>query len=155
MNGAFRATSCDSLLEKNGTETRVESTKTFLRSNLAHTTDQTIGESRFRDETNAGGLERAERNVGEELGASGRGKVDGCAVVAGILDTDSVDELLLEEFVTPEFECALEEVTGERWADTREECASTLVLNDLSEAADQAAVVGDGVELDSCLDARL
>jgi hypothetical protein len=65
----------------------------------------------------------------------------------------NVDPLLLEELVTSELEGALEEVTGKGRADTSQESASTLVLNDLAETANQATVVGLGVELDTGLDA--
>jgi hypothetical protein len=60
---------------------------------------------------------------------------------------------LLEELVATELEGTLEEVTGEGWASAGEKSAGTLVGDDLTEATDQAAVVGDGVELDARLDA--
>lgn len=60
--------------------------------------------------------------------------------------------MLLEELVTSELEGALEEVAGEGWSGTGEECAGALFLDDLAEATDEAAVVGEGVELDSGLD---
>lgn len=61
--------------------------------------------------------------------------------------------MLLEELVTTELEGTLEEVTSEGRTDTSEKSASALVLDDLSETADKTTVVGDGVELDSRLDA--
>jgi hypothetical protein len=61
--------------------------------------------------------------------------------------------LLLEELVTTELECALEEVTGEGWADTSEESAGTFFGDDLAKTADEALVVGYWVELDAGLDA--
>jgi hypothetical protein len=59
---------------------------------------------------------------------------------------------LLEELVATELERALEEVAREGWAYTREEGAGAFIGNDLAEAADHAAVVGGGVELDAGLD---
>jgi len=61
---------------------------------------------------------------------------------------------LLEEFVSSELESTLQKIAGEGWANTGQQSASTFICNDLSEAADQAAVVCDGVELDSRLDAE-
>lgn len=141
------------LLEQNGAETRVESTETLGSGNLAETTNQTAGKGGLADETDAGGLERAEGNIGEEFCGGGRGEVDGGAVVGGRLVAELVDPLLLEELVAAELERALEEVAGEGRADTREQGAGALVGDDLAEAADQAAVVCDGVELDAGLDA--
>lgn len=141
------------LLEEDGTETSVESTDTLVLEHLAETRDETAGVGRLRDETDTGGLKGAEGNIGEELGGGGRGEVDGSAVSGGSLVAELVDPLLLEELVTSELEGALEEVTGKGGAGTGEESASTLVLDDLAEATDQTAVVGDGVELDTSLDA--
>lgn len=141
------------LLEENGTETRVESAETLLPVDLGETADQTASESGLRDETDTGGLEGAEGNVGEELGAGGGSEVDGGAVVGGALVAEEGDGLLLEELVTAELEGTLEEVTSEGRANTGQKGASTLVLNDLTETTNETAVVGDWVELDSGLDA--
>jgi hypothetical protein len=140
------------LLEADGTETSVESTDTLVLQHLGETTDKTVGVGGLRDETDTGGLERAEGDISEELGGGGRGEVDTSAVVGGILDTDVVDELLLEEFVSTELQGALEEITGEGRAGTSEESTGTLILDDLAETTDQTAVVGSGVELDASLD---
>lgn len=61
--------------------------------------------------------------------------------------------MLLEEFVSSKLEGTLEEVACEGWANTSQESASTLVLDDLTETTNETAVVGDWVELDSRLDA--
>jgi hypothetical protein len=140
------------LLEENGAETSVESTDTLVLEHLGEATDETVGVGGLRDETDTGGLERAEGNVGEELGGTGRGKVDGGTVVGGSLVAELVDALLLEELVTTELQGTLEEVTGKGRAGTGEQSTSTLILDDLAEAADETAVVGDGVELDTGLD---
>ena len=141
------------LLEQDGTEAGVEGADTLLLEHLAETADEAAGIGGLRDETDTGGLERAEGNVGEELGGGGRGEVDTGAVLRGVVVAEEVDRLLLEELVTTELERALEEVAGEGRADTREQGAGTLGLDDLLEAAEQAVVVGDGVELDARLDA--
>lgn len=141
------------LLEEHRTETGVESTETLVLQDLTEAADKTAGESGLRDETDTGSLKRAESNVGEELGSSGRGKVDGGSVLRGRLVAEVVDALLLEELVTTELEGTLEEVTGSGRTETSEKSASTLVGNDLSETTDHTLVVGDGVKLDPGLDA--
>ena len=143
----------DLLLEEDGTETSVERGNALVLEHLAETTDETVGVGGLGDETDTGGLKGAQGNVGEELGGGGRGEVDGGAVVGGSLETEGVDPLLLEELVSAELQGALEEVTGKGRAGTGEESASTLILDDLAEAADETAVVGLGVELDAGLDA--
>lgn len=141
------------LLEQDGAEAGVEGAHTFLLQHLAEATDQTVGICGLGDETDTGSLKRAEGDIGEEFGGGGGGQVDAGSVVGGILDTESVDGLLLEELVTSELESALEEVAGEGRANTSQQRTGTLAGNDLAEATNQTAVVGDGVELNSCLDA--
>lgn len=141
------------LLEEDGTETSVESTDTLILEHLGEATNETVGVGGLRDETDTGGLEGAQGNVGEELGGTGRGEVDGSAVVGGSLVAKLVDALLLEQLVTAELEGALEEVTGKGRADTSQESAGTLVLDDLAETANHTTVVGLGVKLDTGLDA--
>lgn len=141
------------LLEQNGTETRVESANTLGAEDLAETTDQTVGELGVGNETDTGGLKRAESDVSDELGAGGGTEVDGSAVVGGSLVAESVDGLLLEELISSELEGTLEEVTSGGGTETGPDGTSTLGGNDLAEATDQARVVGDGVKLDPGLDA--
>jgi hypothetical protein len=141
------------LLEQNGTETRVEGANTLGAEDLAETTDQTVGELGVGNETDTGGLKRAEGDVSDELGAGGGTEVDGSAVVGGSLVAESVDGLLLEELVSSELEGTLEEVTSSGGTETGPDGTSTLVGNDLAEATDQARVVGDGVKLNPGLDA--
>lgn len=145
----------NSLLEQNGTETGVESTDTLVLEDLAGTVEETLGVGRLSDKTDTGGLEGAEGNVSEELGQTGRGEVDGGAVLGGSLVAKVVDGLLLEVFVSTELEGTLEEVTSSGRAETSEESASTLALDDLAEATDHATVVGGGVKLDTGLDAGI
>jgi hypothetical protein len=94
-----------------------------------------------------------ETNVGNNLGATGRDEVDSSAVLSGVVIADEVDGLLLEELVSSELQRALDEVAGDGGAEAGEESTSTLVLDDLAEAADHAPVVGGRVELDARLDA--
>lgn len=141
------------LLEENGAETSVECTDTLVLEHLAETADETVGVGGLGDETDTGSLKRAQGNVGEELAGGGGGEVDGSTVVGGSLVAEHVDGLLLEEFVTTELEGTLEEVTGGGRTETSQESASTLILNDLAEAANHTTVVGLGVKLDTGLDA--
>lgn len=141
------------LLEQDRSESGVESANTLLLEDAAEAAQQTASEGRLGDETDTGSLEGAEGNVGHEFSAGGRGKVDSGAVVSSGLVTELVDGLLLEELVTTELEGTLEEVTGGGRAETSEESASTLFLNDLAETTDHTTVIGGRVKLDTGLDA--
>lgn len=141
------------LLEQDGAESGVETGDTLLLQDTAETTEETVGEGRLRDETDTGGLERAEGNVGHELSAGGGGEVDSGTVLGSSLEAELVDGLLLEELVTTELEGTLEEVTSGGRAETSQKSASTLGLDDLTEATDHTTVVGGRVELDTGLDA--
>ena len=141
------------LLEENGTEPTVESSDTFLPSDLAETGDETRSEGGFGDESDTGGFKRAKGNIGKEFGGSGGGEIDGSSVVRGRLIAKSVDRLLLEELVSTKLECALQEVSSKGWADAREESTCAFILDNFSETADHASVVGNGVKLYSRLDA--
>lgn len=143
------------LLEQDWAETRVESTDTLSLQDFAESRNETSREASFGDETNTGGLEWAKGDISDELGAGGRGEVDSGAVVGGVLVADHVNRLLLEEFVSTKLERTLEEVTSEGWASASKESASTLLGNDLAETSDQATVVGNRVELNTCLDTAM
>ena len=142
----------DALLEQDGPKAGVETGETLLAGDLAEARDKATGKGRLRDQADASGLERAEGYIGEELGKGGRNTVHGDTVVSGILVADRVDRLLLEELIATELQRTLQEVTGERRASAGEQGAGTFILDDLAEATDQAAVVGDRVELDTGLD---
>ena len=141
------------LLEQKGAETTVEGAEALLLSDLGEATNEAIGEGGLGNETDTGGFKRAEGEISEELGGGGGGEVDGGAVVGSGLVAEESNGLLLEELVTTELQGTLEEVASESRAGTGEESASALVLDDLLEAADEAAVVGGRVELDAGLDA--
>jgi hypothetical protein len=148
-----RGACCYLLLEEDRTETGVEGTDTLVLQHLGEAGDKTAGVCGLGDETDTGGLKRAEGNVGEELGACGGGEVDQGTVLRGRLVTDEVDGLLLEELVTTELEGTLEEVTSKGRAGSGQQSSGTLLCDDLAETTNQASVVGQGVELDLCLDA--
>lgn len=141
------------LLEQNRTEPAVEGTDTFVGEDLAEAGDEAVGKGWLGDETDTGGLERAEGDVSEELGKGGGDEVDGRSVVGRGFISEVVDGLLLEEFVSAKLEGALEEVAGEGWANTGQQSAGTFIGDDLSEAADETSVVCDGIQLYSCLHA--
>jgi hypothetical protein len=90
------------LLEKNGTETGVETTETLLSRDSSESTGETVGEGGLGDESDSDGLEGAEGDVGEELSDGGGSEVDGLSVLSGSLDTVVVDGLLLPELVCTE-----------------------------------------------------
>lgn len=141
------------LLEEDRTETRVESTETLVLEDLAETAHETASEGGLGHQTDTSGFQRAETNIGEEFGGSGRGEVDGGTVVGGALKAESVDALSLEELIATELEGTLDEVTSSGRTETSQESASTLVLNNLLEATEHTTVVGGRVKLDPGLDA--
>lgn len=141
------------LLEQDGTEAAVEGAHTLGSQNFAEARHETGREGGFRDQSDTGGLEGAEGNIGEEFGGGGGGEVDGGSVVLCSVVAEEIDGLLLEELVTAELEGALEEVPGKGRANTGQKSTRTFICNDFPEATDHASVVCDGVELDSGLDA--
>lgn len=140
------------LLEQDGAETGVEAADTLLTGDAEEARGEAVGERGLRDETDTGGLEGAESNVGEELGDTRGTEVDGLAVLRGLLDTEVVDGLLLPELVSTELQGTLDGVTGDGGAETGEEGTSTLVLDDLTEGVDHTLVVDLGLKLDTGLD---
>jgi hypothetical protein len=143
----------DVLLEQDRTETSVECTNTLVLQHLAEATDQPICICRLGNETDTGGLKGAESNISEELSAGSGGEVDSSAVVGGRFVSKDVDRLLLEQLITSELERALEEVSSGSGTEAGQQRAGTLLCDHLSESAEEALVVCDGVELNSCLDA--
>lgn len=126
------------LLEENGTETSVEGTNTLLTEDTEETRGKTGSKGGLGDKTDTGGLERAEDNVGEELGNTRGSEVDGLTVLRGLLDTKVVDSGLLPELVTTELEGTLERVTDNGGAETSEESTSSLLGDNLTEGVDHA-----------------
>jgi len=141
------------LLEQNRPKARVERAKPLLTVDLPEPTDQAARELRIAHQPDPRRLQRTQRNVGKEFG-HGRGReVDGSTVVRRALVAEHGDSLLLEELIAAELEGALEEVAGGGWAEARQESTGAFSSNDLADAADEAAVVGYGVELDAGFDA--
>ena len=140
------------LLEEDGTKARVEGTDALLAGDLGKARNKAGSEGGLGHQANAGGLERTKGNVSEELGGGRRHAVNGDAVVPGIVVADGVDGLLLEELVTAKLEGALQKVAGKGRAKAGQEGTGAFIPNDLADASDEAAVVGDGVELDARLD---
>lgn len=142
------------LFKQNGTETRVKSANAFVLENFAKATNQAICEARSRDKPDASCFEGTKGYRGKELCATGRNRVDCCTMLTGFFETEEIDGLFLEELVAAEFESALHEISGKCWAESCSESAGTFVLDDLTETANHAAIVGCRVELDSSLDSR-
>lgn len=84
------------LLEQDRTESGVESTDSLTSEHLSEASNETIGVCWVGNETDTGGLERAQGNIGEELGGGGRCQVNGSSVLLGGLISENVDGLLLE-----------------------------------------------------------
>jgi hypothetical protein len=141
------------LLEQDGTETSVESSETLVLQHLTESTNKSTGVCRLGNETNTGGLERAESNISEEFCAGRGDEVDGDTVVGGRLVANEIDGLLLEEFITSELKSSLEEVSSSGGTETSQESSGALLRDDLTDTAKQSLVVCEGVELYSCLDA--
>jgi len=130
------------LLKQDGAESRVETAEnTILLQDARETRNETGGEGRLGNETDTGGLKRAEGNIGEELGDTGRNQVDGSTVVDGVLLTNRLDDGLLPELVTSELEGTLHEVTSEGGAESGQESASTLSLDDLTETSGHTLII--------------
>ena len=93
-----------------------------------------------------GHLERAERDIGEELGGRRAGEPDGTLVLGGGLLTGQVHVHVLEVLVETVLEETLERVADEGGAETFPETLTALLSNDGAETGRQALVLG-GVDL--------
>jgi hypothetical protein len=146
-NAQKKTTSIHLLLQQDGAKSGVKSTNTLILQNLAKSTDETAGELGLGNETDTRGFKRAEGNIGEELGGSGRSQVDCSAVVGSGLDAELVDALGLEEFVSSKLEGTLEEVPSECRANTSPDGTEAFSSDDLLEPADKTFVVLERVKL--------
>ena len=144
----------NSLFEQNRPEAGVECSDPLLARDLAKPANEPVREGGLGNEADPRRLERAQSDIGEELGQGGRGQVDGGAVVGGGLVAQVVDALLLEELVSSELEGALQKIPRGGGAEAGQKCAGAFSCDDLAEATDHAFVVGDGIELYSCLDTK-
>ena len=93
------------LLHQDGTEARVEASEdALLGHESASAADQARGEGGLGHQTDTGGLQRAQEDISDELSHGGRCQVDGGLVVPGLLVTQVLGELDLEELNTTELE---------------------------------------------------
>lgn len=83
-------------------------------------------------------VHHATHDISKELAKGGSDEVDGHPVLAGLFHSDILDNRLFPEFITSEFETALEEVTCCGGAETGEEGAGAFGCDDLAEGADHA-----------------
>eukprot|EP00760_Papus_ankaliazontas_P004395 PhM_4_TR11858/c0_g1_i1/m.65910 len=141
------------LLEQNGAEAGVEALEDAVGGDdLGEGRDEARGKLGVRHETDARGLEGAQEDVGDELGAGGGRQVDTRAVVPCLLLSEGLDHVDLEELHAAELEPALDEVADGRGAEARGETSHALVGDDLLEATQHTAVVLLRVQLDAGLD---
>ena len=140
------------LLEEDGSEASVEAEDTVSLEHARCTGTKALGECGVRHGADADGLEGAEENVGDELGAGRGSQVDEVAVVPGSLRTDLISKLDLEELKTAELEKALHEVAGSGGAEARGQHTHTFSGDNLPHAADEAISSSDAAELDAGLD---
>lgn len=140
------------LLEQDWGETVVERADTFFLQDSGETANETVGKTWLGHKSDSGGLERAQRNVGDELSNSGRTHVHGVLVVASSVVAQQVDELLLEHLVTTELERTLDRVAEKCRTETGQQRTRAFLTNNLLERGNHALVVNRGLELDSRLD---
>jgi hypothetical protein len=75
------------LLEQDGPESGIEGADTLVLEDLSKAAQQTGRKLGLGDETDTGGLERAQCNVGEELSERGGGQVDSGTVLLSSLES--------------------------------------------------------------------
>jgi hypothetical protein len=89
-----------------------------------------------------GHLERAERDVREDLRAGGAREPDRAAVLGRVLLAGEVRVLVLEDLVEPVLEHALERVADERRAEALEDAGAALLGEEGADTRDEALVLG-------------
>lgn len=140
------------LLEQDRGETVVEGSKTLLLEDSGETTNQAAGEVWLGHQSDSGGLQWTQSNVGEELSQGSGTDVDRVLVVLGGVVTQLLNEGLLEQLVTTKLEGTLQGVTQDGRAQTSQQGAGTFRGNDLSQRTNQTGVVNGRLQLDSGLD---
>ena len=105
------------------------------------------GTGRARLDLDLGHLQRAEGDIGEELGGGGARAPDEALVLGGRLLTSEVHVLVLEELVETVLEETLEGVADEGGAEALPETPGTLLGDDGTETGTKALVLG-GVDLE-------
>ena len=88
-----------------------------------------------------GHLERAQGDVGEELGGGGTSEPDGTLVLGGVLLTSEVAVGILEHFVETVLEHSLEGVADESGAEAFPETAATFLGGESPETRDETLVL--------------
>jgi len=129
------------LFGQDGSQAGVKSADTFFGSHLTETIHQSVGPFGVRDGTNADGLERTEKEIGNELGTGSGSNVDARLVVVGLLFSKVRGSIDLEEFDSSEFEPSLDEVSDGRGAETGRQGHGAFLGDDLVEASNETAVV--------------
>ncbi len=114
------------LLEQDGAETGVETHDAIRGKHLGRTRAKALGPSGVRYGTDAHGLERAQKQIGNELSHGRRGQVNRSAVVPCLLLAQLLCHVDLEELHTTELEPTLDEVTCGGGTQTRGKSADTL-----------------------------
>lgn len=89
-----------------------------------------------------GHLQRAERNVGEKLGACGASEPDGALVLVRRLLTSEIHVVVLKDLIQAIFEHALEGISEEGGTKTFPNTLGALLCNDGLQGADTALVLG-------------
>jgi len=141
------------LLEQDGPEPGVEGRDgPHVLRHLRHRGDSAVGVCWVGDLADAGGLQRAQEDVRNELRRRRGSEIDVVPVVPRALRAEGSGDLDLEELHPAELEPSLHEVPHSGGAEAGSQALHPLLLNDLLEAADHAAVVGGGVQLDAGLD---
>jgi len=104
-----------------------------------------------RDLANAGRFQWAQKNICDELSAPRRTKVDSIAIVPGLLVTELLSKVDLEELEAAKLEPSLDQVAQGGGAKTACQCTHALGCNHLTKTTKQTFVVSDRIELNACL----
>jgi hypothetical protein len=141
------------LLEQDGAEARVEALHdTVLLDDLGEGGDEAVGVLGVGHQADTGGLQGAEEDISDKLSHGSGSQVDEGAVVPGLLDSEALSEVDLEELYSAELEPALDEVTHKGRANTGQQSTGAFLSNDLLEGRDHALVVLLGLQLHAGLD---
>jgi len=132
-------------------ETLVQTSISFCGHKLRETITESLGETWNSLDLHLDGFERTEHDISEELGTGGTGQEHESLVLLGVLSTDLVGVVLLEEFVQAELSSSLRGVPEEGGHPTPHEACQTLLLGEHAEAGEDAPVLA-GVGLHVTLD---
>lgn len=116
----------------------VESTNTFFPGKTGESAHQAGRKVGLGDHSDTGSLKGAKRDICEELCDTGSTEVDDGAVIPSGIKTDDINRGLFPEFVTTEFECALEGVSECGGTKTGEEGTCAFCSDNLTEGRDHS-----------------